>query len=232
MEFGGFEKFTLIDYPGKIACMVYTIGCPFRCPYCHNPELVDETCKTHIKGKVILDFLNDRKSVKSMLDGIVITGGEPTIHGDKLISFMKEVKKRGFLIKLDTNGVNPDVLKKIITEKLVDYIAMDIKSPIAKYSQTVARPTDIDAIKKSVKIIMKSGVDYEFRTTIVKAMLSPEDIYKIGKEIKGAKKYFLQKFIPTKILNPQFLKKVTYNDEELGIFQKKLEKDVVFCGIR
>ena len=229
MIFGGFEKFTLIDYPGKVACMVYTIGCPFRCPYCHNPELVDETVTTHIDEKVILDFLEQRKG---MLDGLVITGGEPTMHGEQLISFMQKVKSLGFLVKLDSNGVDPAFLQKTIDEKLVDYIAMDIKSPFAKYSQTVGRPVLIDSIKKSIDIIKHSDIDYEFRTTIVKSMLSVEDLEQIGKEIKGAKTYYLQKFIPSKILNPQFLKKVTYSNEEFAEIQKMMEKYVSFCGIR
>lgn len=230
MIFGGFEKCTLIDYPGKIACMVYTIGCNFRCPYCHNPELVDETVTHRFKEEDVLSFLDGRKK---MLDGVVITGGEPTIHGDKLISFMKEVKDRGFLVKLDSNGTNPEFLERVIQEKLVDYIAMDIKSPKAKYSQIVSRPVDMDAIEKSIQLLMKGDVDYEFRTTILKVLLSPEDIDGIGREIKGAKRYYLQKFIPTKILNPQFLKKTTYSDEELAIFKNSFEKNYVqFCGIR
>ncbi len=229
MEFGGFEKCTLIDYPGKIACMVYTIGCNFRCPYCHNPELVDETVTVKYQEQEILDFLDTRKK---MLDGVVITGGEPTIHGDPLLSFIREVKQRGFLVKLDSNGTNPEFLEQVIKEKLVDYIAMDIKSPLAKYSQTVARGVDIESIKKSITILMGSNVEYEFRTTILKVMLSPEDIEEIGKEIQGAKKYYLQKFIPSKILNPQFIKKTTYSDEEFSSFQKKMEHYVQFCDIR
>lgn len=229
MEFGGFERFTLIDYPEKIACMVYTIGCPFRCPYCHNPELVDETVTNRISEKEILDFLEIRKGI---LDGIVITGGEPTMHGEKLISFMRKVKDLGFLIKLDSNGVHPEFLQKVIDEKLVDYIAMDIKSPLLKYSQTVMRPVDIEAIKNSIEVIKKGGVDYEFRTTLVKTMTSVEDLEQIGKEIKGAQSYYLQKFIPTKILNPQFLKKATYDDEELKSIKSMMENYVSFCGIR
>lgn len=229
MDFGGFEKFTLIDYPGKVACMVYTIGCPFRCPYCHNPELVDETVTVVFKEKEILDFLDTRKK---MLDGVVITGGEPSMHGEKLITFMREVKSRGFLIKLDSNGVDPVFLEKVINEKLVDYIAMDIKSPLFKYSQTVARPVDIEAIKRSISLIKESGVDYEFRTTIVKSLLSVEDIEEIAKEITGAKIYYLQKFIPTKILNPQFLKKTTYSDEEFALLKNTMEKYVTSCLIR
>ena len=229
MEFGGFEKFTLIDFPGKVACMVYTIGCPFRCPYCHNPELVDETCTTRIDESTILSFLDERKG---LLDGVVITGGEPTMHGEKLISFMREVKRRDFLIKLDSNGVNPELLQDIIDEQLVDYIAMDIKSPLSKYSQTVARPVDIDAIKSSIAIILENTIPYEFRTTVVRSMLSVEDIEEIGKEISGATTYYLQKFVPTKILNPQFLRKVTYSNEEFTSIQTMMGQYVSICGVR
>ncbi len=228
MTFGGLEKCTLIDYPAKVACMVYTIGCNFRCPYCHNPELVDETVETRITEKEFFDFLETRKG---KLDAVVITGGEPTMHPD-LIDFMKAVKDRGFLVKLDSNGTNPAMLQRAIREKVVDYIAMDIKSPMSKYSRTVARPVDVNAIRKSIDTIMTSGVDCEFRTTVIKALLAHEDFEEIGEEIRGAKKYFLQRFIPTKILNPQFKKKVTYTDEEFLEFQKTMNTYVTYCGIR
>jgi pyruvate formate lyase activating enzyme len=228
MTFGGFQKFTLIDYPGKIACMVYTIGCNFRCPYCHNPELVDESIEERWSEKEILKFLDSRKG---LLEGVVITGGEPTMHKN-LPTFIRKVKKRGFLVKLDSNGTNPKMLKKLINLKLVDYIAMDIKSPLAKYSQTIMHSVDTQSIRESIKIIMASPVSYEFRTTLIKVLLSPEDIINIGHEIMGASRYFLQKFIPTKILNPQFLRKTTYSDEELKVLQSKLNKYVQYCGIR
>ncbi len=228
MIFGGLEKCTLIDYPGKVACMVYTIGCNFRCPYCHNPELVDETVETKITEKKVLEFLSSRKG---MLDGLVITGGEPTIH-EGLLRFIKKVKNLGFLVKLDSNGTNPSMLKEAIKKKLVDYIAMDIKSTMSKYSRTVARPVDVVAIRKSIKIIMSSGIEYEFRTTVIKALIAPEDFHEIGREIRGAHGYFLQKFIPTKILNPQFRKKVTYSDEEFKSFQEIMNTYVNYCGIR
>lgn len=208
--------------------MVYTIGCNFRCPYCHNPELVDETVETKITEKEILDFLKKRKG---MLDGLVITGGEPTMHND-LLRFMKKVKGLGFLIKLDSNGTRPDMIKEAIRKKLVDYIAMDIKSTMSKYSQTVARPVDVAAIRKSIAILKTSGIPYEFRTTVIKALIAPEDFHEIGREIRGADRYFLQKFIPTKILNPQFKKKVTYSDDEFGSFQEIMNTYVTFCGIR
>lgn len=229
MIFGGLEKFTLVDYPGKTACVLYTIGCNFRCPYCHNPELVDETVETRIDEREIFDFLDSRKK---MLEGIVITGGEPTIHDEDLFNFMKKTKEKGFLVKLDSNGTSPDFLKKAISEKIVDYIAMDIKAPLRKYEQVAARSVDLEAIQKSVRLIMSSPVDYEFRTTVVKGQLLPEDLEEIGKEIKGAKKYFLQKFVSTKILNPQFLRKTSYMGEEMEKFKEKLNNYVQYCGIR
>ncbi len=228
MTFGGLEKFTLIDYPSKVACMVYTIGCNFRCPYCHNPELVDETVEIRISEQEVLSFLESRRG---MLDGIVITGGEPTMHDD-LLDFMQKVKDLGFLVKLDSNGTRPDMIKEAVDRKIVDYIAMDIKSPMSKYSQTVARPVNVEAIRSSISLIIHSGVPYEFRTTVIKALISPEDFHEIGMEIKGAQRYFLQKFVPTKILNPQFLRKVTYMDDDFVSFQKIMNTYVTHCGIR
>ncbi|MEI6660238.1 MAG: anaerobic ribonucleoside-triphosphate reductase activating protein [bacterium] len=228
MIFGGFEKFTLIDYPGHIACMVYTIGCNFRCPYCHNPELVDEDVTQTYSEEEVLEFL---KGKVGLIDGLVITGGEPTMHDD-LPDFIRKVKSLGFMVKLDSNGTNPSMLKDLISEKLVDYIAMDIKSPLSKYSQIVSRPVETLAIKESIYLLMTTGVEYEFRTTLIKSLTSPEDIEQIGQEIMGAKRYFLQRFIPTKILNPQFLRKVTYSDLELSNLQDKLKDYVQYCGIR
>ena len=228
MTFGGLEKLTLIDYPGKVACMVYTIGCNFRCPYCHNPELVDETVETRISEQDFLDFLDVRKQ---LLDAVVITGGEPTMHDD-LPDFMKKVRDRGFLVKLDTNGTNPLMLERLIKEGLVNYVAMDIKAPLRSYSQTVARPVDIEAIQKSIDILRSSPVDYEFRTTLIKSLVSPEDIEEIGKEIQGAKRYYLQRFIPTKLLNPQFRRKTTYDDNELAVLRETMSRYVDYCGIR
>lgn len=229
MLFGGFEKFTLIDYPGKTACMVYTIGCPFRCPYCHNPELVSQVCETKIDEEKVIDFLRSRVG---LLDGVVITGGEPSMHGDNLINFMRRVKLLNFSIKLDSNGVDPSFLQKVIQENLVDYIAMDIKSPMVKYMQTVNRSVDVEAIRKSIELIKSSGKDYEFRTTVLDSLLSFDDIDKIGTEISGAKRYFLQKFVSTKTLNPKFAKKSTYKDEDFIKMKTLMERYVDFCGIR
>jgi len=227
MRIGGIEKTTLIDYPGKVACMIYTIGCNFHCPYCHNPELVDETAP-EIDIEEIFELLKERTK---LLDGVVITGGEPTLHDD-LLDVMARIKKLGYLIKLDSNGTRPEMLKEAVKRGLVDYIAMDIKAPLESYSQQVARPVDTDAIKESIKFIMSCGVDYEFRTTVVKSLLSEDDIEKIVKSIKGAKKYYLQKFIPTKILNPQLKKKVSYTNEEFEALRARVAPYVKYCGTR
>lgn len=227
MVLGGLEKFTLIDYPGKIACLVYTVGCNFRCPYCHNPELVDETA-ARLPEREVFDFLRARKG---MLEGVVVTGGEPTVHGD-LLEFLARVKAEGYLVKLDTNGTNPRMLREAIGRGLVDYVAMDVKAPLAGYLRTVARPVDVSAIRESIGILLSSPVEYEFRTTVVKSLLSPEDLEEIGREIRGAKRYFLQRFVPTKILNPQFRRKTTYGDGEMEAIRGTLSRYVDHCGIR
>lgn len=228
MTFGGFEKCTLVDYPGKVACMVYTVGCNFRCPYCHNPELVDETVEARYTEQAILDFLATRRG---LLDGVVITGGEPTMH-EELPAFMRKVKELGFLVKLDTNGTNVRMLERVLHEGLVDYVAMDVKSPLETYSQTVARPVDIDAIRHSIDLLRSSPIEYEFRTTVIKSLLSRDDVEAIGKSIQGAKRYFLQKFVSTKILNPQFRTKTTYTDEEFEDLQALMSRYVERCEVR
>ena len=227
MRIGGLTRCSLIDFPGQVSAIIFTIGCNFRCPYCHNPELVDETVDI-IPTEDVLTFLRTR--IKQ-LDGVTITGGEPTMHDD-LIPFIKEIKALGFKVKLDSNGTNPEMLEKIINEHLVDYLAMDIKAPFSDYASGVGRPVDIEKIKKSVRLIMSNTIPYEFRTTVVKALLSSEDIINISKDIKGAKKYYLQKFVSTKILNPGFIKKTTYTDEEFKEIQKNAQKYVTECYIR
>jgi pyruvate formate lyase activating enzyme len=228
MQFGGFNKYTLIDYPGKIACMVYTIGCNFRCPYCHNPGLIDETVDERFEEENILAYLEKRRN---LIEGVVITGGEPTMHSE-LPEFIRVVKDMGFAVKLDTNGTNTEMLASLLNDSRLDYVAMDMKAPLAKYSQTVARPVDTVAIKRSIDILISSGIEYEFRTTVVKALLSTEDIEEICKEIRGAKKYFLQKFVSSKILNSQFKRKVSYTDDEFQKLKTIASEYVDFCGVR
>lgn len=237
MKIGGLQKFSMIDYPGKTCAIIFTVACNFRCGYCHNPELqTGQGCSIWEEEK-FFEFL---KSRRGKLDAVTITGGEPTLHFD-LIDFMKKIKEMGFLVKLDSNGTDPKMLDKILTTKikqrgktslLVDYVAMDIKGPLNKYSEIVGVTVNLESIKKSIELIIKKAPDYEFRTTIVKSQLAKDDFKKIGKLIKGAKNYYLQKFIPTKTLDQNFLKEETYTSKELQEFQEIIQKYVKFCGIR
>ncbi len=190
MKIGGFQKMTMLDFPGKIACTVFTYGCNLRCPFCHNATLVTHKSELFSEDE-ILAYLNKRKGI---LDGICITGGEPLLQAD-IIPFMQRVKEIGLAIKLDTNGAYPDKLKEIIDLGLVDYIAMDIKNSREKYPLTTGiEGLDITPFEKSVEIIKNSGVDYEFRTTVVRELHTIDDMKKIAEWISGAKRYYIQCF--------------------------------------
>ncbi len=189
--------------------------------------MVDETAK-ELPQNEFFTFLEKRIG---KLDAVTITGGEPTLHDD-LIPFIRKIKELGFLVKLDSNGTHPDMLSQLMDEKLVDYVAMDIKAPLQKYTQTIARPVDIENIAKSIALLIAGNTPYEFRTTVIKSLLSYDDFHQIGKAIEGAKIYYLQKFVATKLLNPAFLKKTTYNDEELAEIKIIMEKYVTTCRIR
>ena len=196
MKIGGLQKVTLVDFPGKLACTVFLSGCNFRCPFCYSQELVlpEEIRKQpEISEADFFDFLEGKRG---LLEGCVLCGGEPTLYGEDLVSFAKRIKNDGFLIKLDTNGTNPDVIKRLIDEKLVDYIAMDIKAPLnkEKYSLAAGAKVDIEKIKESIKLIENSEIDYEFRSTVVPSIHSKEDIIQMAKDISPANKYFLQSF--------------------------------------
>lgn len=227
MRIGGLQHCSLIDYPGRMSAIIFTLGCNFHCPYCHNPELVQETVDEIPKEK-IFDFLTRRKN---LLDAVTITGGEPTMHSD-LPQFIRQVKELGYLVKLDTNGTNPQVLKQLLKENLVDYIAMDIKAPLYKYEMTAGRPVDEQTLKKSIELIKEGKVPYEFRTTVVKSLLSKDDLRSIGETVRGARMYNLQKFVPTKTLNPAFIRKTTYTDSEFLDMKKMMEEFVIECAIR
>jgi len=223
MVIGGFQRFSLIDYPKKISAVVFTFGCNFRCHYCHNPELVDPSLLNGIlEEEFILNFLKARIN---KLDGITITGGEPTLHRD-LNKFISKVKNLGFLVKLDTNGSFPDVLRELIKDNLIDYIAMDIKATKEKYKEVINADIDLDKIEESIKLIMDSGIDYEFRTTVVRSQLLIEDIISIAKMIEGAKLFVIQRFIPTKTLDPDFINEKSYSDEELNVVKQDVLRSV------
>lgn len=227
MKIGGLQKVSLIDYPEKIAAIIFTMGCNFRCPYCHNPELVDET-GTLLDTEAVYAFLERRKNI---LDAVTITGGEPTLQND-LLPFIQKIKGMGYLVKLDTNGTHPGVIETLTREHLIDYIAMDIKGPLSAYEKTTARPVNTNAIRGSIALLMEGTVPYEFRTTIVKSLLTPEDLREIGGDIQGARLYHLQKFVPSKILNPAFLRKTTYTDDEFETMRRMMETYVTACAVR
>jgi len=230
VKIGGFQKFSLIDYPGKISAIVFTQGCNFRCPYCHNPELVDpELFTSGLDIDFVLSFLKRRIG---KLDGVVITGGEPLLQPN-LAEFVERIKEIGYSIKLDTNGSYPEKLRELLSENLVDYIAMDVKAPLEKYPYVVRTQVCVEKIRESITTIMNSGLDYEFRTTVVKNLLTKDDIISIAKLIRGAEKYVLQKFVMTKVLDKSFFKNVEYfSDEELEIIKGKIERYVGECIIR
>jgi len=219
----------LIEYPGKICAIIFSQGCNFRCPYCHNPELVEpDLYKECMPEDEVFSFLAQRKG---KLDAITITGGEPTIqHG--LVDFIKRVRKIGYLIKIDTNGSRPDVMEKLISGKLVNYITMDVKGPLKKYRMITRSQIHENEIKQSIEMIMKSGMPYEFRTTVLKKLHEETDILEIGKLIKNARLYLLQYFIPTRTLDKEFLNYEAYSREEMEYFKVKLTKDIPAVLIR
>lgn len=188
----GLQKLSLLDYPGKLAATVFTGGCNLRCPFCHNASLVTHFSEYEkISEDEVLSFLEKRKG---LLDGVCITGGEPLLQED-LENFIIKIRSMGFLIKLDTNGTSPEKLSSLLNRSLVDYVAMDIKNSFDKYPLTVGIP-DFDSapVFESANLLIRGTVPYEFRTTLVRAFHTPEDIEKIGRSVKGAKNYFLQNF--------------------------------------
>ena len=191
MEFVSINKLTLLDYPEKVACVLYTPSCNFMCPYCHNWETLIEERLAPLDFEDILSFLRKRQGV---LDGVVISGGEPTLMDD-LPEKIKKIKELGYLVKLDTNGSNPDLLRELIEQKLIDYVAMDIKHSFNKYYDIIINKNiNLDDIKESIEILMENKVDYEFRITLIKEFHDLDSIYEIGKMLEGSKKLFLQQY--------------------------------------
>lgn len=215
MLISGIQKLTLLDYPGKTACTVFCYGCNFLCPFCHNALLVTEKAESFIPEEEILAFLKKRQGI---LDGVCVTGGEPTLQKD-IKAFLKKIKEMGFLVKLDTNGYKPDLLKEIIDEGLCDYVAMDIKNTAEKYSLTVGKKIDTDKILQSISILKEGKVPCEFRTTVVKDFHTEEDIEEIAELLKGDIPYYLQQFKDSGQLIEENLS--AYTKEEMIILTEK-----------
>ncbi len=192
MDFVGIEKLSLVDFDEKISCVLFMQGCNFRCPFCHNRDLALSKIDTFIPFQDVLDYLSSRKNI---IDAVVVSGGEPTLMPD-LKEKITKIKNMGFLVKIDTNGTNFNVLKDLIDNKLIDYVAMDIKNDFANYPLTAGVSNiDYSNIKKSIEYLINGSIDYEFRTTLVKEFHSEESIKNMSVLLKGAKKLFLQKYI-------------------------------------
>ena len=191
MKLHGLQKMTLLDFPGRVACTVFLGGCDFRCPFCHNFELIDGTAQPVMDDVELIRFLESRKG---LIDGVAITGGEPCLHKD-LPEFIREIRAVGYPVKLDTNGYHPALLESILKENLVEYVAMDVKNSPQKYPLTCGvESVDMDVIKQSISLLMHSGIAYEFRTTVIDELHEEADFHDIGKLIEGADRYFLQRF--------------------------------------
>ncbi len=228
MLINGFQKLTVLDYPGKVACIVFTPGCNFRCPFCHNAALV-----THIDSSFnleIKDVLAYLKKRQGLLDGVVITGGEPLLQNG-IEDFMKEVKALGYSIKLDTNGSFPEKLISVVEKGLVDYVAMDIKNSKEKYAETIGVESfDLTPIQKSIDFLLQNRVPYEFRTTVVERFHTVDDIQDIVVWIKGAHKYFLQNFVDSGDLIGEDLRAV--NRQKLEEMREKGRKTLENTELR
>lgn len=227
MKIYGLTKLTLLDYPGLCACTIFTGGCNFRCPYCHNASIVLNNDIQEITEEEILTFLDKRKK---LLDGVCVSGGEPTINSD-LPKFIKKIKDKGYKVKLDTNGTNPKMLKNLIDKNLVDYVAMDIKNSLNKYAKTIdVKNYDITPIKESAEILLNGNLPYEFRTTVVKELHNENSFKDIAKWLKGGKAYFLQNFVDGKNLIGKNLSPCT--KKEMEKYLDIVKKSFKICEIR
>lgn len=225
----GLQKTTLIDFPDTIACTVFLGGCNFRCGYCYNSDLVFSLPGPTITETSFFEFLEKRKKY---LDGVCITGGEPTIHKN-LPDFCSKIKKMGYRVKLDTNGSNPKMLGYLIKNKLVDYIAMDIKDSLDDYYEVSQTKVKTENLLESIELIKNSGVDYEFRTTVIPDIIDEKKIEKIGKTIAGAKRFFLQQFMPSeKTISQKYHSMEPLSEKKLESFKQILLKYVKNVEIR
>jgi len=228
MKIGGFQKTSLLDYPDRISAIVWTSGCNFRCPFCYNKNLALGTAELFPQDE-ILSFLSKRKA---LLEGVVISGGEPLLHDD-IIDFVKKIKNLQLLVKIDTNGAFPERLRELLEHQLVDYVAMDVKAPKKKYSELTGVDIDLSKIEASIDLLKTKAPAYEFKTTFIPGLLTKEDIIEIAQWLKGADTYFLQQFkINTPLLSPTLETIVPYPREYLFETLKEIQPFFKRCKIR
>lgn len=228
MKIGGIQKTSLLDYPNKISAIIWTVGCNFRCPFCYNKDIVLGNVGT-ITEEEVMNFLQNRKG---LLEGLVISGGEPLMQ-EGIVEFIKKVKNLGYTVKIDTNGTFPEKLKELIDQKLVGYIAMDVKGPKNKYEILCGSKIDTDKIEKSIAIIKNSQVDYEFKTTFAPELLTKEDIVEIAKWLKGGRRFYLQQFKrDTPLISARLQNVSPYPKEILIETLKEIKQYFQFCDVR
>lgn len=233
MLISGIQKMTLLDFPDRVACIIFTAGCNFRCGYCHNPEFVLPEEIQKLKNSFIPEvvFFNFLETRRGFLEGVVVSGGEPTLQPD-LPEFLRKIKQLGFLVKLDTNGSNSAMVKKIIENKLVDYIAMDAKTGLVGYRDLVGVGIDTSSIAETAALLKAGDIDYEFRTTLVKELHTPEALETLKDLVKGGKKLYLQQFRPGHTLSPAFASLHPFSANETAEIARQFSQVVEKVEIR
>jgi pyruvate formate lyase activating enzyme len=229
MTIGGFQSFSLSEYPGRISAVVFCQGCNFRCPYCHNPELVDPErfSPAWPEDRVMRELASRRGKVR----GVVITGGEPTLQRD-LERFIREVRDLGFTVKLDTNGSDPEALERLLAAGLLDHVGLDVKAPPRAYAAIARVGLNPSSITKSISTVIESRVDHEMRTTWLPSLLHPEDLLEIADAVKGCRRWVIQRFVPSKALDPTVLVERPPDDADLASVREAAIKLGIDCVVR
>jgi pyruvate formate lyase activating enzyme len=229
MRIGGFQSFSLNEFPGRISAVVFCQGCNFRCPYCHNPELVDPARYTTLWPEERV--MGDLAARRGRLQGVVITGGEPTLQED-LESFIRKVRGLGFAVKLDTNGSNPDALERLLSDGLLDHVGLDVKAPLGSYAALTRAGIPPNTITRSISTVLASGVDHEMRTTWLPSLLSRADLLEIAGMVRGCRRWVIQRFVPTKVLDPAALSERSPGDVQLAEIKTAIEALGISCQVR
>lgn len=229
MKFSGLQRTTFSDFPGKVAAIVFTKGCNFRCPFCHNPDLVSGPAEAELTEAEVLGFLESRRG---RLGGLVVSGGEPTLHAG-LPEFLARVRALGLATKLDTNGSRPGVLRRLLDEALLDFVAMDVKAPLRKYDALAGCAVDPARVAESIRLIVESGIDHEFRTTALHRFLDDDDILEIGETVRGARRYVLQPFVSSRTLDGSLAgQDLSFSPVELRALSARLSGESLACTVR